>query len=159
MCRVPIALPAGHRRDDARPAVAGEVGWRVPAVELARVRKRREHERDPELLSDIDARIQILASDVVDEVAVLGVALEELAAHEVDQRRGVRGHPEKSAARLHLHDLDALIHEDPMIVVHDRREGRAAVRRLLAIARPRAHDTHVVTPTGEPRRELVREAL
>ena len=46
-----------------------------------------------------------------------------------------------------------------MVVVHDGRERRATVRRLLALAGPRADDPHVVAPRGEPCRELVRQAL
>jgi len=90
---------------------------------------------------------------------VLGVSLEQLAAHEVDEGRRVGRHPEDAAAWLHLNDLDALIDEHAMVLVHDRTERGAAVRGLFLVRRPRAHDANVMSARGEARRELVREAL
>jgi hypothetical protein len=128
-------------------------------VELAGMRERREHERDAELFADVDARVEVFPAHVVDQVAVLRVPLEQLAAHEVDERRRVRGHPEDAAARLHLHDLDALIDEDAVVVIYQRSEGRTAVSGLFLLGRPRADDANLVPARRESRRELVREAL
>ena len=156
---VPVALPVGHRRDHVRAAVAREVGDGVTAVELPGVGERGEHDRNAELLGDVDARVEVLAADVVDELAVLGVPLQQIAAHEVDERRRVGGHAEESAARLDLHDLDAAVHEDAMVVVDDRRERRPAVRGLLLLGRPRADDADLMAASDEACGELVREAL
>src|SRR5687767_3612786 len=50
---VPGSLPIGHRRDGGRLPVAPSVGRAVAAVELARVRERREDDGQIQLLRDV----------------------------------------------------------------------------------------------------------
>src|SRR5947209_1607083 len=106
------------------------------------MREWREDDRDRERSRHLERAVEVLATDVVDELAILRIPLEHVGAHEVDERGRVRGETEEAPARLHLHDLDALV-----------AEYTAIVERL------RAHHAHVVSPRGEPRRELVGEAL
>src|SRR5712692_9833934 len=138
----PRALPVGHRGDDRRALVAEEVRRRVTAVELPGMRERRQHDRQVELIRDAQRAVEVLAADVVDEVAVLRVSLELLAAHEVDQRRRIGDVTEETASWLHLDDIDSAIFE-----------ARSVVEGLTA------YDAHVVPPRREPRRPLIREAL
>src|SRR6184192_1183242 len=80
--------------------------------------------------------------DVVNEVAILGPALELLDAHEIDERRRVRDHPEESAARLDLDHVDAALEEAGTIV------------ECLT-----AHHAHVMSARRESRGELIGQAL
>ena len=106
------------------------------------MREWREDDWDRERSRHLERAVEVLAADVVDELAILGVPLEHVGAHEVDERGRVGREPEEPAARLHLHDLDAAVAEDAAVV-----EGL------------RAHDAHLVPARREARRELEREAL
>ena len=111
-------------------------------MELAGVGERSEHDGNVEARGDVERAVEILAPDVMDELAVLGVPLEDVGAHEVDERRRVRDLAKEAAPWLHLNDLDALA-----------RENAAIVERL------RAQDADLVTARGETRRELIGEAF
>ncbi len=106
------------------------------------MRERREHDGRAEPLSHGEGAVEVLAADVVDEVTIFRVPLEDVDAHEVDQRRRVRGQTKEAAARSHLHHFDAVVYE------------HATVVECL-----RADDAHVVSARGESRRELIGEAL
>src|SRR5206468_293362 len=93
-------------------------------------------------LGDAQRTVEILPPDVVDQVAVVRVALELFTAHEVDQRRRIRDVAEETASRLHLNDVDTSIFEARPVV-----EG------------PTAHDPHIVPSRREPRCPLVCEAF
>jgi len=106
------------------------------------MREWREDDRDGKRFGHSERAVKVFAPDVVDELAIFGVPLEHLGAHEIDERGRVRRQTEEAAAGLDLHDLDALV-----------AEHAAIVERL------RAHHAHIVTSRGEPGRELVGEAL
>jgi hypothetical protein len=111
-------------------------------MELTRVRERGQDDRSSERLGDLERAVEVFAADVVDELAILGVPLEHVGAHQVDERRRIRDAAEEAAARFHLDDLDAFVRKHPPVV-----EGL------------RAHNAHVVTASRETGRELVREAF
>src|SRR6185503_11655839 len=138
----PGALPVGHRRDDRCPPVTQEVRGGIATVELTRMRERSQNDRQVELVRDAERAIEVLAPDVVDQVAVLGMAFELLDPHQVHEGGCVGDVPEEAAARLHLDDVDAAV-----------LEAWTRVERLAA------NDTHVVTARGKARRPLIGEAL
>src|SRR6266566_1320228 len=142
LAREPAVFPVGHRGDRVGAAIAREVTRRVAAVELPPVRQWSQNDWSAKRLRDLERAIQVLAADVVDEVAVLGVPLEDVGAHEVDKRGRVGEDTEKAAAGLDLHDLHFFAREDAAIV-----------------ERLRAYHAHVMPTGGETRRELVREAF
>ncbi len=106
------------------------------------MRERRQHDGGPERFGHFERAVEVLAADVVDELAILRVPLEDVGPHQVDERRRVGDAAEEAAPWLDLHDLDAFAREHTPIV-----EGL------------RAHYPHVVTANRKPGRELVREAL
>src|SRR5439155_18589557 len=91
---------------------------------------------------DAQRTIEVFAAHVVNQVAVLRVAFELFAAHQIHQGRRIGDVAEETTAWLHLDDVDAAIFE-----------ARPVVEGLTA------HDPHVVAARGEPGRPLVREAL
>src|SRR5438876_774067 len=128
--------------DDALVRVAREVTPGVAAEELPPVRQWGQNDWSAKRLRDLERAIQIFAADVVDEVASLGVPLEDVGAHEVDKRGRVGDDPEKAAAGFDLHDLHLFAREDAAIV-----------------ERLRAYHAYVMPTGGETRRELIREAF
>ena len=92
--------------------------------------------------ADAQRAAQVLAADVVDELAILRVREQLVRRHEVDERRRVDELTEEPAARLHLDDVDALAGE-----------ARPRIERLGA------DHAHIVTTVGEPRGVLIGQAF
>ena len=78
----------------------------------------------------------------MDQVAVLRVAFELVAAHQIDQRRRISDVTEETTPWLHLDDLDAVIFE-----------ARPLVKGLTT------DDADIMAARREPRRPLIRETF
>src|SRR5438445_10913137 len=85
-------------------------------MELAWMRERCQSDLDLQRLRHVERAIEIFASDVVNEIAVLGIPLENIGAHEIDEGRRVGDLTEEAPSRPHLHDRDAAIEEYSVVV-------------------------------------------
>src|SRR5438445_13634112 len=111
-------------------------------MELAWMRERCQSDLDLQRLRHVERAIEIFASDVVNEIAVLGIPLENIGAHEIDEGRRVGDLTEEAPSRPHLHDLDAAIEEYAAVV-----EGLGA------------DDTPAVAAACETPTDVVRKTL